>query len=125
MPQNPFRILLVDYDPDRAAPIARALSNSGASISVIPSAADALEMCRNPEQRVDLVLTRIVLEPMTGLDLAEAIESEKLTAKVLLISHYRREILCASDRFRKLSQNFIQDPASSEEIRSRITTALG
>jgi two-component system, NarL family, nitrate/nitrite response regulator NarL len=125
MPENCHRILIVDYDPGRAAQIAQALADCGAIIAVLPSAGDALEMCRNPAERVDLVLTRIVLEPMTGLDLAEAIERENLPAKVLLISHYRREILCTSDRFRKLSRSFIQDPASREQIRARVITALG
>jgi DNA-binding response OmpR family regulator len=113
-------VLIVDSEPGRSEPIARALSQSGFLTITLNSASDALDLCRDPRYRVDLVLTRIILGAMSGFDLAETIEEEGLPAKILLISHHKKELLRSIPRFAKFRDRFIHSPASDEEIQTRV-----
>jgi two-component SAPR family response regulator len=118
-------ILIVDSETDRSVPIAQTLLRNGFLTMSMQSASDALDACRNPTFKVDLVLSRIVLGAMSGFDLGETIEEEQLPVKFLLISHHDKDLLGAIPRFTRFRDRFVQNPVSDEEILVRIRRELG
>ena len=123
MVQHPT-ILLVDSDLKRTVPIARTLQRNEFRVFPVNSPEDALKLCRSKHFAVDLVITRLVLTPMSGFDFAEIIEEEKLPIKVLLISHYGQDLLHSLPQFARFADRFISSQASDEEILDRVQQAL-
>lgn len=118
-------ILIVDSESDRADAIANVLSRNGFLTMTRASASDALDMCRNKSFKVDLVLSRIALGAMSGFDLGEIIEEERLPVKFLLISHHEKDLLRAIPRFNRFCDRFVQNPVTDNEILIRVRRELG
>jgi DNA-binding response OmpR family regulator len=81
---QPVRLLLVDDEPDVRASIARVLTRSGFEVRLADSAEQAIAAVR--EDRVDLVITDIIMPQQDGVELLRALKEEFPDIAVIAIS---------------------------------------
>ncbi len=100
-----------------------ALKAYGYSVLSCGAAAEALALCEQPEQRVDLVLTDMVMPEMGGRELAERLAELRPNLPVLFMSGYTGGT--KHDDGRPGEERFLQKPFSPAELARKVKTALG
>ncbi len=75
-----MRVLLVDADPRRAAPIRAALAEAGHEVGLAAGAAFALTMLER--QRPDVLVTRLELPDMYAYELCAIVRSDPMTRDI-------------------------------------------
>jgi two-component system, cell cycle sensor histidine kinase and response regulator CckA len=115
-------ILVVDDDPKVRSSIRRLLEKLGYEVSEAPDADSALSLIGAAATPTDLVLTDIVLQGMSGRELAVRLSIEHPTVRLLLMSGYSADTM-------KLKEGeiakFLHKPISLELLAERISGALG
>lgn len=86
-PAVPGKLLLVDDEPDGAEFAAVLLRSHGMQVTVVHTAAEALQVLRN-DADFGAVLSDVVMPGMTGLQLAQAIRETYPAIKIVLMSGY-------------------------------------
>lgn len=81
-------ILLVEDEAFVRKAAAEALESAGYRLMIAGSPAEALELCRESCQTVDLLLTDVVMPGMSGHELAAKFERSWPQSRVLLMSGY-------------------------------------
>ena len=102
--------VLVVEDEDLVRKLAvRALRRYGYNAIAAANGGEALLICKDPKQTVDLVLTDVVMPYMSGVELAESLRQQNADVKVLFMSGYADE---AEERAGALAPDahFIQKP---------------
>ena len=82
----PATILIVDDEPEIASIFSEVLSAEGHHTLAATSPARALEIARNAEGGIDLLLTDVMMPEMNGVDLARRIRLDRPGIGVLFIS---------------------------------------
>lgn len=86
--------------------------------------ADALKRCQEHEGVIQLLLTDIVMRPMTGLDLARLVRRMHPSIRVLYMSGYTDRELdpqeLASD-----GVSFVAKPFTMDELSAKVREAIG
>jgi signal transduction histidine kinase len=82
------RALVVDDDESVRAVTERMLRRSGFDVVSANDAIAGLEVIRRRDERIDLVVSDIVMPGMSGRDLARTLEVERPELKVLLVSGF-------------------------------------
>ena len=92
---------------------------------VVLEAADqkhAVEICRNLNQVIDVMLTDVVMPRISGPQLAAAVRTIRPNLKVIFMSGYPR------DRFEQDGHpdilHFIQKPIASEDLRALVRDVI-
>nr|WP_294529554.1 ATP-binding protein [uncultured Rhodopila sp.] len=87
-------VLLVDDDEEVRSVAADMLVLSGYRVLTAGSAAEAIARCRRDGDRIDMLVTDLVLpDGMSGIDLAEALTTQRAGLPVLLITGYSEALL--------------------------------
>jgi len=81
-------ILLVEDEGDVRELIRGMLASVGYSVVEAASGGEALERCADPGQRLDLVMSDVVMPGMSGPELAERLVASRPGLRVLLMSGY-------------------------------------
>ena len=120
--KRPHTILLVEDDEDARASVKRMLKRLGYGVIEAATADAACEMLAAPNASVDLVLTDIVMNGMSGRELAVRLSIERPTVPLLLMSgHSADDIELQEDEL----AHFVQKPFSIELLAKRVKEALG
>ncbi|HEY0929599.1 MAG TPA: ATP-binding protein [Gemmatimonas sp.] len=82
------RVLLVDDDEHVRDAVSRILRHSSCEVEAHPSAASALEVLRTDPARYDVVITDFTMPGMSGLELAEAVQTLPHAPPIVLVSGY-------------------------------------
>ena len=82
------RVLVVDDELALRRWLARVLQARGYDVADVEDAAAALELMRDPARRPHLVITDIVMPGVTGTRLAEEIERQWPTTRILFVSGF-------------------------------------
>jgi PAS domain S-box-containing protein len=82
------RVLLVEDEPRVRAVVSRALAGEGYDVLVARSAEEALALTADPEPKIDLLVTDVVMPGMSGRALARSLRAARPWLRVLLISGY-------------------------------------
>ncbi|MGH9406249.1 MAG: response regulator [Terriglobia bacterium] len=85
------RILLVDDDPSVREILCRTLAGAGYGVEEACGAAEALDRFGSRAPGVDLLVTDVRMEPMTGRKLASAFRAKQPGIRILYISGYPEE----------------------------------
>jgi two-component system cell cycle sensor histidine kinase/response regulator CckA len=116
-------ILLVE-DEDAVRELAqRVLLSRGYKVLAAQHGADALQIASVPNQRIDLVLTDVVMPGMNGRELVDALRSSAPEVRVLYMSGYtdddivRRGLLAAN-------VSFLQKPFTGKSLGRRVRSVL-
>jgi signal transduction histidine kinase/CheY-like chemotaxis protein len=83
--RRPLRILLVDDEPDVRLALAEMLASEGHTVTPAGSGDEALRRL-DGDDRIELVLTDLVMPAMTGWDIAAAVKARRPTLPVGVIT---------------------------------------
>lgn len=115
-------ILLVDDDELIRKFVARVLAGSGYAVLSAASPAEALRLCAERRESIDLMLTDVVMPGMLGDELARRLETARPDMKVIFMSGYTEESII--QRAVMNGAAFIQKPMTLELIVRRVREVL-
>jgi two-component system, cell cycle sensor histidine kinase and response regulator CckA len=115
-------MLVEDEDPVRIF-AARALRNKGYKVIEAKSGESALEAIRGPEEKIDLLITDVVMPHMDGPDLVRHVRESHPEMKIIFISGY------TEDAFRQRLDSdseihFLPKPFSLKQLASKVKEVI-
>lgn len=116
-------VLVVDDDADVLAVIQRTLRHAGYPVLVAGSGDQALEILRQHEGRVDLVLTDVAMPGVGGRELADRVRADYPNVRVLFSSGYAESII-ARHGVRAEGVQFIAKPYSLQALTRKVRDVL-
>jgi len=116
-------LLVEDEDPVRKFG-ARALRNKGYKVIEAESGEAALKVIRDAKERIDLLITDVVMPQLDGPALVREVRSIRSDMKVIFISGY------AEDAFRKrldrdCNTDFLSKPFNLKQLASKVKDIIG
>lgn len=115
-------ILLVEDEAFVRRVAAEVLASAGYRVVVAESTSEALAVCRQWPETIDLLLADIVMPVMNGRELAAEFEKTCPSAKVLLMSGYPEQLaLCELPAYRA---QFLAKPFSVRAFLQRVREVL-
>jgi class 3 adenylate cyclase len=119
--QAPFRVLVVDDDPDMAALLARMLTKEGMSVDTQfdGDAALAHALASNP----DLILLDVMLPGLSGFEICERLKADDATALIPIVLVTALED--TPSRVRGIvagADDFLSKPVKNEELIARVNS---
>ena len=116
------QVLLVDDDHAGRRIVRRILERAGYTVIAREDGLRALEVVDDPAQRIDLVLTDVIMPGMVGTELAEQVGRRRPGTRVLLMSGYSEELVAHAGVGPRLP--LIEKPFDAAELLTRIRTVL-
>jgi len=117
-------ILLVDDEESLRTVIVDLLSHLGYRTLSAASGHDALDLAREYPGKIDLLLTDVVMHPVSGPDLAETLMRSRPEMKVIFISGYANPSL-APDGELKPGTVLVHKPFSMKILSAKLREVLG
>ena len=117
------QILLVEDESTVLAFVKRVLEQKGFRVLAAKSAEEALDLAKEHEGEIDLLLTDMVMPGMNGRRLAKRFASRNPHTRILYMSGYIGESLIGKEV--DSGENFIQKPFTSAQLLERIQALLG
>jgi two-component system, cell cycle sensor histidine kinase and response regulator CckA len=114
------RILVVEDEPVVRQFVAEILRASGHVVHVTGSPHEGLEIAATERNRLDLLLTDVVMPQMDGVTLAARIRAEQPEVRVLLMSGYQDRASAATDT----SSALLPKPFTAAQLRDRVDEVL-
>jgi two-component system, cell cycle sensor histidine kinase and response regulator CckA len=118
------RLLVVEDEPSVRTIAERILRKAGYEVVGAERGEKALEICRDPEQRVDLLLTDVVMPAMLGTELVAAARDERPELRVLFMSGYSHEVLAPEALAGQEGSSFIEKPFNAGELLRAVRALL-
>lgn len=116
-----YKILVVDDDYASRLMLKKALEQYSYDVTLCSNGTDALNLLR--EQKFDLVLTDLIMQGISGIDLLEKVrELESDIATILLTGH--ASIETAVQAVRLGANDYLLKPINLEELQIRIKRAF-
>jgi len=118
---RPFRVLVVDDDPDMVAYLTRLLEQEGMAVETAASGTEALQ--RIGEWVPDLILLDVVLPGPSGFDICRTVKAREETALVPVVLVTALED--AASRIEGIeagADDFLTKPVRREELLARMRT---
>lgn len=115
-------ILLVEDEDTVRKVIERLLRKLGYRVLAASDAEEAIEIFRERDDELDLVLTDVVMPGLTGVEMAEVLKEERPDMKFLFTSGYTSKELGGSPE--APPKPFLPKPFSMDELSQRVEEAL-
>jgi PAS domain S-box-containing protein len=115
-------VLVVEDQEDVRKYAAVALGACGYRVIQAESAAAALLLCERDCERIDLVLTDVVMPNLSGAELADRLRQRWPGVKVLFMSGYTGDALSGYGALE--GAGFIQKPFTPSQLAAKVTEAL-
>ncbi len=109
-------ILVVEDEPDVRRMAERILGKSGYAVIATGVGEEALAICAEDDQPIDLLLTDVVMPAMLGTELVERIKPLRPGIAVIFMSGYSHEVLAPETLAKQESGAFIEKPFSAAEL---------
>jgi PAS domain S-box-containing protein len=116
-------VLLVEDEQSVRRLSERILKGAGYEVLVTASGQEALEMCARPEQRIDLLVTDVVMPGMLGPELVERATAVRPGLKVVFMSGYVHQMIDLMEGDRG-DFAFIEKPFTVEALLDGVREAL-
>ena len=100
------------------------LESSGYTVLVSGNGTRALQLAGKSDNRIDMLLTDVVMPGMSGTELYTRIKKINPDIKILYMSGYNEEIV-DQHNILKDQNSFIQKPFTLTELQKKIQTVLG
>jgi PAS domain S-box-containing protein len=114
-------VLVVEDEPSLRAVIARILARAGYRVLTAASGPEALELEQQTAERIDVVLTDVVMPEMLGPQLAAILKERRPDVRVIFTSGFARSALEREDA---LEGPVLQKPLSASELLAQIARTL-
>jgi two-component system, cell cycle sensor histidine kinase and response regulator CckA len=121
--QGSETILVVDDEPEILAVIRHSLEAIGYTVLTAASAGEALHLVEEGGEKIDLLLTDVVMPGMTGHGLAARVQAAEPRIRVLFMSGYTDSML-EEHGVSRTHANFISKPLSPSELAIKIRKVL-
>jgi two-component system cell cycle sensor histidine kinase/response regulator CckA len=121
--QGSETILLVEDEEAVRRATSEFLKLQGYSVIEAKDGVDAVEIARNYDSPIDLVVTDVVMPNMSGGQLAKEMEKIRPETKVLFVSGYAGKTVI-DHRVTDLETNFLQKPFTLGQFSAKIREAL-
>ena len=116
-------VLVVEDQAEVRKFVAGALSSRGYQVMQAENAREARLLCDRELERIDLVLTDVVMPNISGRELADRLAKERPGIKVLFMSGYTDAAIESHGVLREGAE-FIQKPFSPEQLADKVRQAL-
>jgi PAS domain S-box-containing protein len=116
-------IVVAEDEPSLRDLVARILTRDGYAVRVATAVEEALTMVGQLEQRVDLLLTDVVMPGMLGSELAGHATALRPELRVLYMSGYAREALDAQGTF-PAGGELLEKPFTEDGLLARVRQVL-
>ncbi len=117
-------ILVVEDEPDVRRMAERILTKSGYSVIGTGVGEEAIAVCREQEQAIDLLLTDVIMPEMLGTELVERIKPLRPGISIVFMSGYSHEVLAPGALAEQNGSAFIEKPFSAGELLRAIRELL-
>lgn len=121
--QGSETILVVDDEPEILAVIRHSLEAMGYTVFTAASAEEALLLVEDGREKIDLLLTDVVMPGMTGHGLATMAQAVDPRIRVLFMSGYTDSML-EEHGVSRMHANFISKPLSPGELAIKLRKML-
>ncbi|MBA3002464.1 MAG: PAS domain S-box protein [Desulfurivibrio sp.] len=121
--QGSETILVVDDEPEILAVVRHSLGDMGYTVLTAPSAGEALLLVEEGREKIDLMLTDVIMPGMTGHGLATRVQAADPRIRVLFMSGYTDSML-EEQGVSRTHANFISKPLSPGELALKIRKML-
>jgi len=116
-------ILIVEDNPDVLRLMSKFVAKVGYRVLQAASAEEALEVCAAANERIDLLLTDMVMQGMNGRELADQICARWPGTKVIYMSGYTDDVIMTKGLSRE-DFHFIQKPVRLSNLSQIINDVL-
>jgi PAS domain S-box-containing protein len=116
-------ILVVEDEEAVRKMAVRSLERYGYKVLSTGSSKTALEICKNPEQKIDIVLTDVVMPEINGVELAKQVKTILPDTKFVFMSGYTEETILQSKMINK-DNPYIQKPFKPVNLVEKIRETL-
>ena len=120
-PSRGRTVLLVEDDEIVRRMTGRVLRNAGYAVLEAPSSLEAL---KHAGQRIDIVLTDVVLPDFSGVELAARLKGDKPSLEVVYMSGYTDNLVLREILSRPTTR-FLQKPFTPDALLQKVREALG
>jgi CheY-like chemotaxis protein len=120
---DPYCVLLVEDDALVMQTTQAVLQRLGFSVLTAESPHDAITICNAGLERIDLVITDIVMPEMNGMALRDRLLTLQPGIKVLFTSGHPYEVIVREYAL-KPGEHFIQKPFSLNSLKDKINAVL-
>ena len=117
-------VLLVEDDPLLRDLVATMLGTFGCEVLVAAGAQAAMAYADRPGQRIDLLLTDVIMPGPNGRELFERLAARHPSLKVLYMSGYPADVIAHEGRLDP-GLHFLPKPFSMADLRAKIDETLG
>ena len=117
-------VLLVEDDVNVRELTSRILERLGYRVLVAENGSAALTLAAKFEDRIDLLMTDVVMPDVNGRELAEKVLERRAEIKVLFASGYTENLVIHDDVVDK-NLNFIAKPYSMQALAGKLREVLG
>ena len=117
-------VMVVEDEPDVRRMAERILTKNGYSVIGTARGAEALEICDRPEQKIDLLLTDVIMPGMLGTELVERVKAIREGIVVVFMSGYSHEVLAPEALAEQRDSAFIEKPFNAGELLRTIRLLL-
>lgn len=117
-------VLLVEDEETVRNLLATILRNHGYRVFHAANGDEAIRTCRNQRDRIDLLITDVVMPHMRGPDLAAILQGQQANMKVLYISGYTDPPITNSTSF-AAGSHYLQKPFAKDALVRAVRVALG
>lgn len=123
MPLGDETLMIVDDDDAIRRLIKDTLEPLGYNVIEAGSGEDALAVMRRTEEKIDLVLTDLIMPGMNGQELIDILETEQSGIKSILMSGYTNDIVTERGDM-KPGGNFVNKPLLPVALANKIRDVL-
>jgi len=116
-------VLLVEDEVNVRQMAQLMLENSGYSVLVADSPFEALEICRRREERIDCLLTDVIMPGMNGVELSAAVRELRPRIGMVYMSGYTADMI-AQHGVLAHGVSFVQKPFDTNMLNGKIQEAI-
>lgn len=117
-------ILLVEDEPAILKMIATMLQQLGYKVLTAPTPAKAIRLASESTEKIDLIMTDVIMPEMNGRELANTLSVQYPAIKHLFMSGYTADVIVHHGVLED-GVHFIQKPFSKEDLSINLRKALG
>jgi two-component system cell cycle sensor histidine kinase/response regulator CckA len=123
IPRGSETIMLVEDDANLRALAVRVLKSCGYDVLVAPGGREALAIAADPRQRIQGVITDLVMPEMSGRELVEQLGAERPEIRFLLMSGYTDDDVVRRG-VQKGDTAFLQKPFTPVQLATKVREVL-
>ncbi len=125
MPDNDKQtVLLVDDEPQVVSLVKEMLLREGYKVFGAESGEEAVQIAAEPDRKLDLLLTDIVMPQMNGRELADRLKGKLPGLKVLYMSGFMKEAILKYYGISITGIPFLQKPFTRETLGRKVREVL-